>query len=118
MDVEQIRAYALSKKAVTEGFPFDQTTLVFKVGGKMFLLMSLDRFPLSFSVKTDPNWSDELRASYPQIQGAFHMNKTHWNSVEPEGLDQKLLRELIDHSYDLVFASLSRKLREEILEHD
>lgn len=116
MDAEQIRQYALSKKAVSEGFPFDQTTLVFKVGGKMFLLLSLDRFPLGFSVKTDPNWSDELRASYPQIQGAFHMNKTHWNSVEPDGLERKLVLQLIDHSYDLVFASLTRKLREEILE--
>ncbi len=114
MDAEQIRSYCLEKKGVSESFPFNETTLVFKVGAKMFLLLSLDAFPLSFAVKTAPNWSEQLRESYSQIKGAYHMNKTHWNSVDPEGVPTELLYKLIDHSYALIFNSLSRKVREEI----
>ncbi|MHA6697636.1 MmcQ/YjbR family DNA-binding protein [Chryseobacterium sp. A301] len=116
MDAEQIRTYCLGKKGVSESFPFNQTTLVFKVGTKMFLLLSLDAVPLSFAVKTAPDWSEQLRESYSQIKGAYHMNKTHWNSVEPEGVPSDLLFKLIDHSYELIFNSLSRKDREGILE--
>ena len=114
MEAERIRTYCLEKKGVSESFPFNETTLVFKVGTKMFLLLSLDAVPFSFAVKTDPDWSEELRESYPQIKGAYHMNKKHWNSVEPEGVPSDLLYKLIDHSYDLIFGSLSRKAREEI----
>lgn len=115
MTVEEIREYCFEKKGVTESFPFDQETLVFKVGGKMFLLMSLESQPLIFSAKANPEWSEELREQYPQIYGAFHMNKTHWNSVICEGLKPNLIKKLIDHSYDLVFQSLTKKLKEEIL---
>jgi len=115
MEIEEIREYCLSKKAVTEGFPFDNETLVFKVGGKMFLLISLEKQPARFSAKADPEWSEELRENYPQISGAYHMNKTHWNSVVCEGLKKELIHKLIDHSYDLVFKSLTKKSREEIL---
>ncbi|WP_374444527.1 MmcQ/YjbR family DNA-binding protein [Epilithonimonas sp.] len=115
METEEIREYCLSKKAVTEGFPFDNETLVFKIGGKMFLLISLERHPATFSAKADPEWSEELRENHPQISGAYHMNKTHWNSVVCEGLKKDLIIKLIDHSYDLVFKSLSKKAREEIL---
>jgi len=115
MQAEEIREYCLSKKAVTEGFPFDNETLVFKVGGKMFLLISLEKQPTTFSAKAVPEWSEELRESFPQITGAYHMNKTHWNAITCEGLRKELILKLIDHSYDLVFNSLTKKLREEIL---
>ena len=114
MEVEEIRDYCLRKKAVTESFPFDLETLVFKVGGKIFLLISLEEQPATFSAKANPEWSEELREEFPQIKGAYHMNKTHWNSVVCEGLKQDLILKLIDHSYDLVFKSLTKKMQGEI----
>lgn len=115
MDANEILDYCLAKKGVTESFPFDQETLVLKVGTKMFLLMSLENQPLSINVKNDPEWSLELREQYPQITGAFHMNKTHWNSVSLDGLRRDLILKMIDQSYDLVFKSLTKKAKEEIL---
>ncbi|WP_284463432.1 MmcQ/YjbR family DNA-binding protein [Chryseobacterium sp.] len=114
MDANEILDYCLAKKAVTENFPFDNETLVMKVDTKMFLLMSLERQPLSINVKTDPEWSAELREQYPQITGAYHMNKTHWNSVSLDGLKRELILKLIDHSYELVFKSLTKKIQSEI----
>lgn len=114
MNANEILDYCLTKRGVTESFPFDQETLVIKVGTKMFLLMSLERQPVGISVKTDPEWSAELREQYPQITGAFHMNKTHWNSVSLDGLKKELVLKMIDHSYDLVFKSLTKKAKEEI----
>ncbi|WP_419870767.1 MmcQ/YjbR family DNA-binding protein [Chryseobacterium sp. CT-SW4] len=115
MEIDEIREYCLNKKGVTESFPFDNETLVMKVGTKIFILISLDSNPLSINVKTDPEWSQELRAQYPQITGAYHMNKTHWNSVMMDGVKKELILKLIDHSYDLVFSSLTKKAKEEIL---
>lgn len=115
MDANEILDYCLAKKGVTETFPFDNETLVMKVGTKMFLLMPLEKQPLSINVKTDPEWSAELREQYPQITGAFHMNKTHWNSVLTDGLKRDLVFKLIDQSYELVFNSLTKKAREEIV---
>lgn len=112
---EEIREYCLAKKGVTEGFPFNETTLVFKVGGKMFLLMALDTQPLVFSAKNKEDYNQELREKYYQISGAYHMNKTHWNSVVCEGLKSDLIKKLIDDSYDLVFESLTKKVKEEVL---
>ena len=114
MEAEEIRDYCLRKKAVTESFPFDLETLVFKVGGKIFLLISLEEQPATFSAKANPEWSEELREEFSQINGAYHMNKTHWNSVVCEGLKQDLILKLIDHSYDLVFKSLTKKVQVEI----
>ena len=114
MDANEILDYCLAKKGVTESFPFDQETLVLKVGTKMFLLMSLERQPLSINVKNDPEWSLELREQYPQITGAFHMNKAHWNSVSLDGLKRDLILKMIDQSYDLVFKSMTKKVKEEI----
>lgn len=114
MDANDILDYCLSKKGVTESFPFDEETLVMKVGAKMFLLIALEKKPLNINVKTDPEWSLELRERYPQITGAYHMNKTHWNSVSVDGLKRDLILKMIDHSYDLVFKSLTKKIREEI----
>lgn len=115
MIAEEIREYCLAKKGVTEGFPFNETTLVFKVGGKMFLLMALDKQPLVFSAKNKEDYNQELREKYYQISGAYHMNKTHWNSVVCEGLKSDLIKKLINDSYDLVFESLTKKVKEEIL---
>lgn len=115
MNSEEIRDYCLLKKAVEESFPFDKETLVFKVGNKMFALMSLERQPTSINLKADPDWSLELREEYHQIIPGYHMNKVHWNTVNVDGLKPDLIRKLIDHSYDLIFASLTKKVREEIL---
>ena len=114
MDVTEIREYCLTKAGVTEGFPFDQETLVFKVGEKMFLLIPLEKQPSTFSAKADPEKSAELREQYPQITGAYHMNKLHWNTVTCDGLPPKLILELIDDSYGLVFKGLTKKVKESI----
>lgn len=115
MDANEIQEYCLSKKGVTESFPFDNETLVLKVGTKVFLLMGLERQPLGINVKTGPEWSAELREQHPQITGAYHMNKTHWNSVVIDGLRKDLILKMIDQSYELVFKSLTKKVKEEIL---
>ncbi|MBB6370149.1 MmcQ/YjbR family DNA-binding protein [Chryseobacterium shigense] len=115
MDANEILDYCLAKKGVTETFPFDNETLVMKVGTKMFLLLPLEKQPLNINVKTDPEWSAELREQHPQITGAFHMNKTHWNSVMVDGLKRDLIFKLIDQSYELVFNSLTKKAKEEII---
>lgn len=114
MDANEILDYCLAKKGVTESFPFDSETLVLKVGTKMFLLMSLEKQPLGINVKTDPEWSSELREQYPQITGAYHMNKTYWNSVMVDGLKRDLILKMIDQSYELVFKSLTKKIQNEI----
>lgn len=114
MDANQILDYCLAKKGVEETFPFNPETLVMKVGGKMFLLMPLEKQPLSIAVKTDPEWSEELRAQYYQIEGAYHMNKIHWNSVICEGLKPDLIFKMIDNSYDLIVKSLTKTKREEV----
>lgn len=103
MNVEEIREYALSKADVEEGFPFGDSALVFKVNEKMFLLVSLDAQPLRFNVKCDPEKAEELREQYPAILPGYHMNKKHWNTILVDGsLTRKFLKEMIDHSFDLV----------------
>ena len=112
MDLETIRKYCLEKKSVTESFPFGETTLVFKVLGKIFLLIGLDNFPLQFNVKCDPEKAEELREEYSSVIPAFHMNKKHWNTVILNGqIPLKQIREMIDESYHLVVQSLPLKDR-------
>ena len=114
MNVEEFREYCLSKKGVTEGFPFDEKTLVFKVMGKMFALCGLDRVPSQVNLKCDPDRSEELREQYDGlIIPGYHMSKIHWNTLYLESLLPKLLLELTDHSYDLVVAKFPKKLRAE-----
>lgn len=115
MLAEEIQIYCLEKKGVSESFPFNEETLVFKVGNKIFLLMQLDRNPIKFSVKNTPDKNLELREEFHQIEGAFHMNKEHWSMVVCEGIQPKLIKSLIDESYNLVFKSLPKKIKEEIL---
>jgi predicted DNA-binding protein (MmcQ/YjbR family) len=113
MDIESIRNYCLSKKAVTEGLPFGNDVLVFKVAGKMFLLASLDDQPLWMNLKCDPEKAIDLRERYISIRPGYHMSKIHWNTVEVNGeLKSELIRELIDHSYNLVVAKLTKKTKE------
>ncbi len=116
MEIQEILEYCSAKKGVEETFPFDQETLVLKVGGKMFVLIPLEKHPLTISLKTDPEWSEELREQHPQIEGAYHMNKTHWNSVVCEGLRRELILKMIDQSYDLIFNSLTKKMQTQVLE--
>jgi predicted DNA-binding protein (MmcQ/YjbR family) len=120
MNLETYYEYCLSKKGVTEHFPFDEDTLVFKVGGKMFALSSLSQWEKgqpSVNLKCDPERAEELRAEYDDIQPGFHMSKTHWNTIAVnESVSDALVKELIDHSYELVFKSLTKKLQSEIQE--
>lgn len=113
MNVESIRSYCIEKKGVTEGFPFDETTLVFKVMDKIFCLLSLEQARVS--LKNDPEKNMELRAQYPAIIGGYHLNKKHWNTVDLDGsVPPQLLRELIDESYALVVKSLPKKKQAEL----
>lgn len=119
MNIEQLRDYCLSKKEVTETFPFDDNVLVFKVLGKVFLLTGLDtweRGESSINVKCDPERALELRAEYESIEPGFHMNKKHWNTIRvyKGELPIQLLTELIDHSYDCVVKSMPKKMREQL----
>lgn len=120
MNLETYYEYCLSKKGVSEHFPFDADTLVFKVGGKMFALSSLKQWEKgepSVNLKCDPDKAQELRAQFDDIKPGFHMSKLHWNTIAiNQGVSDKLLKELIDHSYELVFKSLTKKIQSEILE--
>lgn len=120
MNLETYYEYCLSKNGVTEHFPFDEDTLVFKVGGKMFALTSLSQWEKgnpSVNLKCDPEYAQELRAQYDAIQPGFHMSKVHWNTIAVnEGVSDQFVKELIDHSYELVFKSLTKKLQIEIQE--
>lgn len=103
MDIETLREYCLSKEGASESFPFGETTLVFKVKGKIFLLASLDAQPLQFNVKCNPEKAVELREQYDCILPGYHMNKKHWNTIIVDGsLKHDDLKEHIDHSYKLV----------------
>ena len=111
MNVEEIRQICIAKKGVTEGFPFDEMTLVLKVGGKMFALLNLDKNP-SVNLKCDPERAIDLRERYDAILPGYHMNKQHWNTVMLDGsVPKNLILEMVNHSYDLVFKSLSRNVR-------
>jgi predicted DNA-binding protein (MmcQ/YjbR family) len=116
MDIENFRTYCVSKKGVTESFPFDDHTLVFKVMGKMFALCGLEHAPSRVNLKCDPERSVELREQHDgRITPGYHMSKLHWNTVLIEGqLPPALVLELIDHSYDLVVRKLTKKLKAEL----
>jgi len=119
MNIEHLHKYCLSKKGVTEDFPFDNDTLVFKVLGKIFLLVSLKSWEsgnASINLKVDPDYAQELRAEYESIEPGFHMNKKHWNTVKiyKGELAPKFILELIDHSYEMVIKSMPKKLRDSL----
>ena len=114
MNIEEFRDYCLSFPGVTEGFPFDESTLVFKVMGKMFAITGIDNFEF-INLKCDPERAIILREQHEEIKPGWHMSKIHWNSVYPNGsLDDELIRELIDHSYELIVDSLPKNKKEEL----
>lgn len=114
MNIEEYREYCLVKKGVTESFPFDNNTLVFKVMGKMFALSDINTF-VFINLKCDPERAIELREEHEGIKAGYHMSKKHWNSCYIESdLSDTLLYELIDHSYNLIVNKLTRTLKEEL----
>jgi predicted DNA-binding protein (MmcQ/YjbR family) len=109
MDLAKFREYCLGKPRATEGTPFGPDVLVFKVGGKIFALTSLDEVPARANLKCDPDLALELRDRYEQVTPGYHMNKKHWNTVEIEsGISEVELRKMIDHSYELVVKRLPK----------
>jgi len=110
MNIEQIREYCLQKEDVEESLPFGPDTLVFKVNNKVFLLLPLDTEPPRFNVKCDPDKAEELREMYMTVLPGYHMNKKHWNTIIVDGsFATGLLKEWIDHSYDLVHTKHKKK---------
>jgi predicted DNA-binding protein (MmcQ/YjbR family) len=111
VDLESFRDYCLKKESVTEEFPFGEDVMVFKVKGKMFALTDVETFS-SINLKCDPEKATELREQYGAVQPGYHMNKKHWNTVMIDGsLPDKLLKEWIDHSYELVLGGAKRPVR-------
>ncbi|HET6245633.1 MAG: MmcQ/YjbR family DNA-binding protein [Bacteroidetes bacterium] len=108
MNIEVFREYCLSKKGVTEDFPFDSVTLVFKVMGKIFALTDVNNFE-SINLKCDPEKAIELREQYPGVRPGYHMNKKHWNTINNEPpIAHNILFSWIDHSYELVSSGLTK----------
>ena len=115
MHIEAFREYCISKKGITEEFPFDEQTLVFKVMGKMFALVPLERIPSQANLKCDPEKAIVLREEHDGIiTPGYHMSKVHWNTLFLENLPPKLIMELVDHSYDLVVSKFTKKLKAEL----
>lgn len=115
MNIEEFRQYCLAKKGVTEEFPFDEHTLVFKVMGKMFALSGLERLPAQVNLKCDPERAIALREEYDGvITPGYHMSKVHWNTIFIENTPPNILIGMIDHSYDLVVSKMTKKLRSEL----
>lgn len=119
MNIEQLRDFCISKKGVTEHFPFDDVTLVFKVMNKMFALSGLERWEKgeeSINLKCDPEKAEELRGEYEGINPGFHMSKKHWNTItiNTSDVSDKIVFELINHSYDLVVNGLTKKTQKEL----
>ena len=110
MNIESLHEYCLNKPGAEETLPFGPDTLVYKVGGKAFLLTGLDSETLSFNVKCDPEKAIELREQFSCVLPGYHMNKKHWNTIVVDGsVSSRQLKEWIDHSYDLVVGGLSKK---------
>jgi predicted DNA-binding protein (MmcQ/YjbR family) len=103
MNIEELHQYAMSLGKVEESQPFGPDNIVYKINGKMFLLIAIDEIPLRFNVKCDPDLAEELRADYNSILPGYHMNKKHWNTIIVDvSLTTKQLKEFIKHSFDLV----------------
>jgi predicted DNA-binding protein (MmcQ/YjbR family) len=115
MNSTELKDFCLSLLGARETFPFDGQTSVFKVGGKVFALSHLGGTPLSVSLKCDPGFAENLRATYPAITAGYHLNKRHWNTVVIDGsIPDDMLRDLIRDSYDLVVAKLPRLVRADL----
>ena len=109
MNIEDLRNFCLSLKGTEEGFPFDESTIVFKVKGKLYCLTNIDNFG-QVNVKCDPEKAIELREQYDAVIPGYHMNKKHWNSLKMDGsLSSEFIKECITHSYELIVAALPKK---------
>ena len=116
MDTNQLKQYIRHKKTVTSGYPFDETTLVFKVIKKMFALIAEDETPLRINLKCNPDEAQILRGMHMSIIPGYHMNKEHWNTIILDGsLPDDLIYKLIDDSYDLVVKGLKKADREKLI---
>jgi predicted DNA-binding protein (MmcQ/YjbR family) len=113
MNIEEIRDYCLGKPGVTEGFPFGEDTLVFKVAGKIFVLLNLES-ELTLNLKCDPELALSLREHYDAVMPGYHMNKKYWNTVIVSHVSAEELKEWIDHSWEEVVAKLPVKDRERL----
>lgn len=119
MNIEQLQEYCIAKKEATEDFPFDAHTLAFKVLGKVFALVSLEKWEEGqkrINLKCDPDYAEELRTKYGAIMPGYHMNKKHWNTIDltTNEISPKFLTELIDHSYDMVVKGMTKKMRDNL----
>lgn len=114
MHADEFRKYCLAFKEVTEEFPFNENTLVFKVGGRIFALADIDVFE-RINLKCHPEKAVELRERYPDVMPGYHMNKEHWNTIVVNGsVPDKLIKEWIKDSYDLVVQGLPKKEQEKL----
>lgn len=109
--IEKLRTHCLSKKFVSESFPFNENTLVFKVHGKIFALFSLEQAPLRINLKCEPEKAIKLREEYWQVNSGYHSNKKHWNTIIVDQIQLLKIYEWIDDSYQLVWNKLSKKLK-------
>jgi len=116
MKADAIREYCLKKKGrITEGFPFGEGVLVFKVNAKVFLLLLLDTHPLTMNLKCDPGLAIELRERYVSVRPGYHMNKTHWNTIVLDGtIPQQEIRQMIDHSYEQIVLGMKKSERQKL----
>jgi predicted DNA-binding protein (MmcQ/YjbR family) len=116
MNIELLREYCLKKPEVNESFPFGETTLVFKVAGKIFLLAGIDEIPLRINLKCDPEKAVELREQYDSVIPGYHMNKNHWNTIIIDGsIRSNEIYDWIDDSYLLVVNSLKKTEKERVI---
>ena len=115
MDAVELRSWCLAQAGAVEEFPFTPEHSVFKVAGKMFALSALDRMPLEVSVKCEPDLAVGLRESYDAIRPGYHLNKRHWNTITVDGsLPDKLVRDMIEDSYDLVVSALPKRTQKRL----
>ena len=111
----ELRRWCLQHPGAIEEFPFGPVTSVFKVAGKIFALSALDREPLEVSVKCEPELAAQLRHGYPAIRPGYHLNKRHWNTITLDGsLDDQLVRDMIEDSYDLIVSALPRRVQRQL----
>lgn len=110
MNLDKVRDFCMSLPEVSESFPFDENVLVWKVAGKMFCLGDIHQFD-SINLKCDPEYAITLREEYPQVVPGWHMNKTMWNTVYLDGLQEKFIESLILHSYREVVRKLPKKIQ-------
>lgn len=116
MNVEELREYCIAKSGVTECMPFDDSTLVFKLENKIFALISLESTDLSINLKCEPDLAIDLRNRFKGVLPGYHMNKKHWNTIKINEINNdKLVKQWIDNSYNLILQSLPKKLKEKYI---